>query len=297
MFRDRLASFFRAFNANLLYVKSPIHEKLLKIPFYLSTKVYKRWKASARESKMQVVLVDKDIAMNVDISKAMGAAFYWMGFHELNESRFLNRFLKPEMVLVDIGANQGEFSLFAAKRLPQGRVYAFEPMNVFFDQLTENISLNRYSNIQTFHFGLSDQQGQVPIYLGKTGAGEHEGLGTIFQSQQRNRFIQNIELRIFDDEAEHAKIEKIDFLKIDVEGAELMVLNGARKTLGKTRPVVMIEMNEDTYRAAGYSGEDIKKFFREMNYSMNRIRKGGYLELITETPEFSNVIFTPNPSR
>jgi FkbM family methyltransferase len=295
MFRDRLASFFRSLNANLLYVRSPLVEKLLKIPFYISTKAYKGWKSAPRESKMQIVYVDKTIAMKVDISKAMGAAFYWMGFHELNESRFLNKFLGKEMVLVDIGANQGEFSLFAAKRLSAGKVFAFEPMNVFYNQLLENIKLNSFTNIKTFHFGLSDRNGQVPIYLGQTGAGEHEGLGTIFQSSQRNRFIQNIELKVLDDLANEIKLDKIDFLKIDVEGAELMVLKGALRTIEKTRPVVMIEMNEDTYRAAGYSGDDIKRFFRSLNYSMNRIKKGGHLEHITDTPPFSNVIFTPNP--
>jgi FkbM family methyltransferase len=235
--------------------------------------------------------------MKVDISKAMGAAFYWMGFHELNESRFLNRFLKPGMVLVDVGANQGEFSLFAAKRLSQGTVYAFEPMNIFFDQLTENISLNQFTNVKTFHCGLSDQSGEVPIYLGTTAGNENEGLGTIFQSQERNRFIQNIQLRTLDQIATEEKIDTIDFLKIDVEGAELMVLRGARKTLERTRPVVMIEMSDDTYRAAGYSAEDVKAFFEQINYSMNKIKKGGYLEPITDAPKFSNVIFTPNPMR
>src|SRR5688572_26966191 len=107
MFRDRLATFFRSANANLLYVQSPFAEKLLKIPFYISTKFYKHWKSTAREEQMQIVYVDKTIAMKVDISKAMGSAFYWMGFHELNESRFLNRFLRKDMTLVDIGANQG----------------------------------------------------------------------------------------------------------------------------------------------------------------------------------------------
>jgi FkbM family methyltransferase len=297
MFRDRLAKFFRSANANLLYIKSPLAEKVLKITFYVSTRFYKKWKSAARKSEMQIVFVDKTIAMNVDISKAMGSAFYWMGFHELNESRFLNRFLRKDMTLVDIGANQGEFSLFAAKRLSHGSVYAFEPMNIFYQQLEENIKLNNFSNIQTFHFGLSDRPAEVPIYLGESGgAGEHEGLGTIFQTQQRSRLVQNIRLEVFDEIAKQIPLNKIDFFKIDVEGAELMVLKGALNTLKKTRPVVMIEMNEDTYRSAGYSGEDIKQFFRDLNYSMNRIKKGGHLEQIKETPPFSNVIFTPNNS-
>jgi len=61
--------------------------------------------------------IDKDITMQVDISKSMGASFFWTGFHELNEWRFLNKYLTPEMTFFDIGSNQGEYALFAGKRL------------------------------------------------------------------------------------------------------------------------------------------------------------------------------------
>lgn len=293
MFRERLARLFRELNANLLYT-SPLSEKLLKIPFFISTRFYKHWKKKPRAQTWKIVKVDKTISMKVDISKSMGAAFYWMGFHELNESRFLHSFLKPGMTLIDIGANQGEFALFAAKRLTSGEVLAFEPMNVFYELLTENITLNNFTNVKAFHFGLSDVEKRVPIYLGSAGAGEHEGLGTIFQSEQRNRLVQEIEIKIFDDFIAKKSLASIDFIKIDVEGAELMVLNGARKSIEKFRPPVMIEMNEDTFRSAGYSSKEIREYFKSLHYSMYQIRKAGKLHRTDAIPDFCNVVFMPN---
>ncbi len=293
MFRDRLATLFRNLNANLLYVNSTLAEKALKIPFYLSARVYQRWRQGNIKTERKIILIDKTIAMNVDISKSIGGALYWIGFHELNETRFLQRYLKPNMVLLDVGANQGEVTVFAAKRLTEGKVYSFEPMNELFSVLQSNIALNRFGNVTAFHFGLSDKAGTVPFYLGEQGRGENEGLGTMFQSQQRNRFVQDITLKTLDDVAEANHITKIDFIKIDVEGAELFVLQGGRKTIAKSQPVVMIEYSEDTYGSAGYSGSDILNFFNQLGYSMNRIRKGGYLEKISRPPKFCNLVFTP----
>ncbi len=240
------------------------------------------------------LLIDRDIKMRVDPSKAMGAAFYWMGLHELNEWRFLNCHLKPAMVFADIGANQGEFSLFAAKRLPRGRVLAFEPVDLYHRQLKENIALNSFENIETFAFGLSDQTKQMPIYSSAEGIGEHEGLATIFQSSQRGRLVQQIELKVFDDLIPALNLSRLDFMKIDVEGAELMVIRGARKTIEKYRPYIMLEVNEETYRAAGYSVNDVRSFFASLGYTLNLITKDGGLKSAQAVPSFCNVVFKPD---
>jgi FkbM family methyltransferase len=294
MFTDSLAGIFRSLNANLLYVRFQPLEKLLKIPFFLSVKIFKSWIKKAHNPRWVNLTIDRTIKMKVDSSKIMGAAFYWMGFHELNEWRFLNHYLKPDMVLADIGANQGEFVLFSAKRLTRGMVLAFEPVDFLSEQLKVNIALNPFTNIRTFAFGLSDAPARIPIYMGATGAGEHEGLATIFQSDQRNRFIQEIELKVFDEEVGAMGINRLDFLKIDVEGAELVVLKGSRKTIEKYRPAIMLEISEDTYRNAGYSVEDVKSFFHSLGYSLHLIVKGGKLVPASTTPAFCNVVFLPN---
>ena len=294
MLDDVLAGFFRRMNATLLYINFWPAEKFLKTIFFISNRVYKNWMKIARTPRRVQIRIDRDISMKVDPSKAMGAAFYWMGFHEFNGWRFLHHHLKPTMTFVDIGANQGEYSLFAAKRLTNGLVLAFEPVDHFFQQLSENISLNHFNNIRTFPFGLSNVTSQVPIYMGAQGAGEHEGLATIYQSSLRKRFIQNIDLKVLDNLEPGLGLVRIDFIKIDVEGAELMVLKGSLKTIIKYKPWVMLEISEDTYRSAGYSVSDVREFFNSIGYSLYTIGRAGQLTKANEIPSYCNVIFKPN---
>ena len=293
MSHDSLARLFRTLNSNLLYVNSWATEKLLKIPFLISNIVYRSWRKKAHPANNIEITVDRDIQMCVDNSKAMGAAFYWMGFHELNEWRFLNKHLTAEMVFVDVGANQGEYALFAAKRLTKGKVLAFEPVDFFFDLLEDNTARNRFSNIQVFPFGLSDAYQRLPIYAGPAGAGEHEGLATIFQSQVRNRLVQEIELQIFDDLVPGLGLTRMDFIKIDVEGAELMVLKGARKSIEKYRPWVMLEINAETFQNASYTVDEIRTFFDSLQYACYLIGKGGILKKTPVLPTLGNVIYAP----
>jgi len=293
MLRDNLASIFRTLNTKLLYQNSWPVEKLLKINLVLSSQAYRRWMKQRHDDQTVDLLIDHDIKMRVDPSKAMGAAFYWMGLHELNEWRFLNRHLKADMVFADIGANQGEFSLFAAKRLQRGRVLAFEPVNIYQRQLKQNVALNTFNNIETFDFGLSDQSMQMPIYSSDEGIGENEGLASIFKSKERSRLVQQIELKVFDDILPAINVSRLDFMKIDVEGAELMVLKGARKSIETYRPYIMLEVSEETYRAAGYSVADVRRFFESLGYSMNVITKDGTLKSDQAIPPFCNLVFKP----
>jgi FkbM family methyltransferase len=294
MLRDNLASIFRTLNTNLIYVNSWPVEKFLKVNLLLSSKIYRRWMKQKHDDMPIDLIIDRNIKMRVDPSKAMGAAFYWMGLHELNEWRFLNRHLRSDMVFADIGANQGEFSLFAAKRLQRGKVLAFEPVNIYQAQLKENISLNSFNNIQTFDFGLSDQTMQMPIYSSLEGIGENEGLATIFQSKERSRLVQQIELKRFDDILPALHISRLDFMKIDVEGAELMVLKGAVKSIEKYRPYIMLEVSEETYRAAGYSVADVRSFFDALGYTLHVIMKDGTLKPAQAIPSFCNLVFKPD---
>ena len=270
-------------------------EKIRKIIFYFSVRCYQHWMKNPHDAQTVILHdIDKDITMEVDISKSMGASFFWTGFHELNEWRFLNKYLTPEMTFFDIGSNQGEYALFAGKRLTQGRVLAFEPVDFFFDVLNKNIALNHFHNIQTFHYGLSDKDTQMPIYREEKGAEANEGLASIFQSERRTQFLQNIDLRTLDGVAPSFNLKRIDFMKIDVEGAEMMVLKGAQKTIQHYKPLIMMEVSKNNYDAAGYTIDDVLNFFSALGYSLRTITKKGTLESPVVLPDFCNAIFVPN---
>ncbi|MGC1240485.1 MAG: FkbM family methyltransferase, partial [Chryseosolibacter sp.] len=226
----------------------------------------------------------------VDLSKTMGASLYWTGFHEFNVMRFLNRYLKADMTFVDVGANQGEFSLFAAKRLSSGKVLAFEPMSLFFDRLLYNVKLNNMSNIQCFKLGLSDKAGEVPIYFNADNALNHEGLASLFPLDQDDEQKEVITLSLLDEVMGGPSAPRIDFIKVDVEGSEWAVLKGSAQILRRYRPALMVELNEETAAKAGYKVTDMMSWLREFGYEPYEMKKHG-LTPLTNREAFCNAVF------
>lgn len=290
-----LAAYFRASNSRLIYPQPWLLEKWRKVIFFISVHMYKRW-MSNRKSLTEALVsnVDGTITMRLDVSKAMGASFYWIGFHEFNEWRYLQSFLKPEMIFFDVGANQGEYSLFAAKRLTKGTVHAFEPVSLYYNQLCTNKDLNKFSNIETHAIGLSDQEGSLPVYMEEIDShSQNEGLASLFKGGDRTRFVETIELRVLDLLVDALKLTRLDFIKIDVEGAELKVLRGAKRTILHYRPTIMVEISSQTFEVAGYSQQHILDYFSDLKYTPYLITKRGSLMPIKTLPSFSNVVFKP----
>ena len=287
---DVVARFFRASNSKLFYIDNIVVEKLLKVILKLSSIVYQRNKPS-KGSQGQLVVIDNfdsSIKMCIDISRSMGAAIYWTGFHEFREFLFLHRFLKPEMVFIDVGANQGEYTLFAAKRLTNGKVLPFEPLPSILKLLRQNIEVNRFANIEVYECGLSDRNEQLNIFEIDDA---HEGLATFFPGSRKKGIEYSVPLRRLDDIVAERKIERLDFIKLDIEGGELKALLGAAESIEQFKPVVMIEINKETYTAAGYSVDDVKEFFTRRSYKAFELQKRGQLKECQSLPDFGNIVF------
>lgn len=210
---------------------------------------------------------DGDLSISLDRSSYISSAIYWRGHHSLAITRFLEDFLEPEMTLVDVGANIGEITLFAAKRLRRGRVLAFEPLPQTFGQLAHNVALNKCTRVRLFNHGLYDRQDSLPIYSKKDqpyGTTNH-GVPSLF-STGTDQLLCSIPLRRFDDIAREESLSRLDLMKIDVEGAELMVLRGAEGSFERFRPVLIAEISETNFLRAGYSSAEFFRYMHLLNY-------------------------------
>lgn len=235
----------------------------------------------------------KGINMKVDISKSMGSAIYWRGAHDWAPIFVLGQILKKGQTVIDVGANQGEYSLWAVKHTgPNGKVIAFEPMDGLFEQLKTNFSLNpsyRKALIPV-KSGLSDEPGQLNLY-GKEG--DNEGVNTMFPTDTHTVLIQEIKLDTLDNQLQLMNTGKVDLIKVDVEGAELQVLKGALNTLKKHKPNLMIEINREACQAGGYEPEEIFELLRPLGYTFQKIGLRGKCIPIDHVPkEFCNILAT-----
>jgi FkbM family methyltransferase len=286
-----LANLFRSLNARLITANNVVEEKILKFFFAVSVMAYRNDRKKKRKSEKLIIKnFDGNIKMQIDRARSMGASLYWTGFHEFRELFFLQRYLKPDMTFVDVGANQGEYSLFAAKRLSKGNVLAFEPLPSIRAVFDENIRLNGFANIKVFDCGLSDKNGQLDFHEIEDA---DEGLGTLYLGQRKSKSVIRIPLRSLDEVMHELPHLKVHFIKMDIEGGELYALKGSERTIEKCRPMIMIEINDATYRAAGYSTQDVESFFRERKYIPHEIGKRGKLIKCNTLPEFGNIVYKP----
>jgi FkbM family methyltransferase len=150
--------------------------------------------------------------------------------------------LKPDSIIFDVGANIGLTTVLFNKALVRPTVYSFEPGKKAFRCLTETLRRNGLPNDRTFNFGLGETSKSVPFYEGPMLAGAH----AVLENSLETPITTSIEIRTIDDVVRDNKIDKIDFIKIDVEGVEQDVINGAKQTLKAMRPRVFVEFNSYT---------------------------------------------------
>jgi FkbM family methyltransferase len=277
MFKGKLSYILRSINSRITSTHPGLVRKIIKVNILLSAFI-------AGKAKQK----DK---MIVNPSRSMGRSLYWTGFHDVKELIFLHHFLKSDMVFLDIGANQGEYTLFAAKRLNNGQVISFEPLPAMIKALEKNITINDFNNVIINSYGLSNVKGEFPIFDVDNG---NEGLATFYKDTLEESKTQcYAELKVLDEEFPKMNLNRLDFIKLDIEGGELFALKGSRETLLKYKPNVLIEINDETYKIAGYNSSDVLTFFRTINYAPFTLTKEATLDACKELPAFGNVIFKP----
>jgi FkbM family methyltransferase len=173
--------------------------------------------------------------------------------YEPGVSACLKKILKPGMVFCDVGANFGIFTLFASKIVgPTGRVFAFEPVKSNRDVLERNIERNDARNVIVSEKAVSDSVGIARIFLSRD-AGCHS-----ISSEPPNFNGNHIDVDVVRLD-KIKEIDKIDVLKIDVEGAELEVLSGLGDLQVK---YVILEFNGEMISRKGISGPE---FLEQLN--------------------------------
>lgn len=153
----------------------------------------------------------------------------WLGSYEYKKRLVFERLVAPGSVVFDVGANVGFYTLLASILVgPRGRVFAFEPVpcNLFY--LKKHLELNRISNVAVIEAAVSDKRGVASLALGPSGSMAHfSPQGSI-----------SSETCCLDELLDAGAVPAPQHIKIDVEGAEFLVLSGARSLLTRFHPTV-----------------------------------------------------------
>ncbi len=219
------------------------------------------------------------------------------GSYEGAETQLLKRVLKPGMVVMDAGAHRGYYTLLASFLLGKdGRVISFEPS----PRERQWLRMHRFANgrknvtIEKSALGIRRETAEFFITLGKqTGCNSLRYPKGVLYSMPIK-----VQVVTLDQYYHDTRLERLDFIKMDVEGAEKDVLTGGGECLQKARPAIMCELSDIRTLRWKYRPVETVKLLEQKDYSCYFIRPDCRLEPHQEKQVYEdNILAIPNEKR
>lgn len=196
---------------------------------------------------------------------------------DVRELRFLRRCLAPGMTVVDIGAHHGLYTILAAHQVgPSGRVLAFEPAAPAFRRLRWHLRLNNAGRAVASSDAVGARAGTADLFRPTGRVDTTSSLHPAATGGSRLR-RQVVRVTTLDDALISRGYAAADLIKLDVEGAEGEVLDGARRVLGAMRPLWLFEALDATASAWGGSGRALAERFRALGHTLFEFTPDGRL--------------------
>jgi FkbM family methyltransferase len=189
-----------------------------------------------------------------------------VGEYETMERKFVQKLLRRDMTVVDVGAHHGLYTLLASKCVGwHGRVVSIEPSPRECARPEKHLRVNRSSNVELIACAAGEDAGDAELYVVDR---FNDGCNSLRPpaTSEPVRTVR-VPVRRLDDILSELEISKVDFMKLDAEGAELSALYGALKLLNRdSRPAMLVEVQDLRTRPWGYAARELLQFLMRMNY-------------------------------
>lgn len=219
-----------------------------------------------------IVTTAEGFRMAVSPHDYMSYGIYFYGDYDPSMTMMLKAHIPEGGVCWDVGTERGWFSLVMAQAVgPLGRVDAFEPYPANFARLQRNIALNALQCVHAHNLAVSNTAGTLWFVPPSDEVTHHLGFlsdcgGVGHVARERQAGALRIATITLDAHQRATGIDRLDFLKIDVEGEEVATLEGARETLARFRPLIAVEYNAGTAARAGSSMEELDALLDDSGY-------------------------------
>lgn len=194
--------------------------------------------------------------------------------------KVVSKNLKKDFTFFDIGANIGWYSLVMSRNFPESSIYCFEPIPITYSYLMQNIQLNDIKNINANNFGFANKEEKISFYYYPEGFGNAS-----LKNLSERESVKEVKSQI--KKLDNFVLEKnlpVDFIKCDVEGAELFVFEGGLETIKKNKPIIFSEMLRKWSKQFNYHPNKIIELLGSIGYQCYSISEEG-LKLFTEMDE------------
>lgn len=216
------------------------------------------------------------------------------GKFEGAEYTFVDRFLRPGMTVLDVGAHHGFYTLLSSTRVGStGRVFSFEPSERERKSLQDHVSLNRCGNVNIQGMAVGNENKEVDLYLVN---GDETGCNSLRPPVGvGGTSVARTQVTRLDDWITAQGIERVDFIKLDVEGGEREALQGAEELIERFRPAILAEVYDLRTRPWGYAAREIVQMLAQRNYRWFRLTEDGSLQPVSPEQEHyeANLVALP----
>ncbi len=208
-----------------------------------------------------------------------------------NDSRFKYHYAIKDLIeedysIVDIGANLGYFSKNFARLAPHGQLLSIEPVKPFYDVLSKLMS--KFKNARVVNYALGNEKGTITMVLPESNGMIRTGLPHIAESEEEKAMHKTHEVEIVKGSELLNKLDKIDYIKCDIEGYEVVVFNEIKDVIANKKPIVQIEIGPENEK-------EMFAFFNDLNYIQYGIAD---FKIIKEVPgqqkEPGDFLFVPS---
>lgn len=198
------------------------------------------------------------------------------GLYERETFSFCKTVIRPGMVVVDIGAHIGYFTRVFSKLVGRtGKIFAFEADPVNYSLLKRNTA--RLSNIKSLELAISERSGALDFYHCLTKAGCHSTLQNIPLDFERKKIT--VKSESLDEFLTRERVEKVDVIKMDIEGGEYSALKGMEQTLKQKELMLLLEFAPKWIEASGISPYNFLQYVADFGFTIYAITESGLVEM------------------
>ena len=197
--------------------------------------------------------------------KGLALSISHYGTYEELESKIMEEKIEMGNIVVDVGANIGLHTLNMARIVGNtGQVFAFEPDPSNFEILRKNVKINNYQNIILEQKAVGDKHGRTTLYQS-----DHPGKHRIFPQTEQAKSQVQVELTNLDNYFDSDMIDKINFIKIDVEGLEFSVLKGMKNILKNSKKIkILFEFMPENTMEVGFTPIELLNYLTSNNFKL-----------------------------
>jgi FkbM family methyltransferase len=212
--------------------------------------------------EQEIIVVRQNIVFQLNLSHTVDHFIYYDFLDQAFDN--LMSIIKEDYVIIDIGANIGRFTFHFAQIAKKGRVICFEPDSTNYAALQINANLNNFDNISFYQLGLGSSAERVPLFNVNE---NNPGMNRVLPNESNIAFpFEMIDIKRLDQIEELLDINKIDLIKIDVEGFEFEVLQGSERLIDQFKPFLFVEINSDNLDEHNSSVQELLKWILSKGY-------------------------------